>query len=383
MRLKAIPGSLVVAGLLLATACSQNGAVPSGGTSAGAGDAQAFIASVIPADTTSILKKDTKKVEIGSTVDPTNGDTGPHSLQMATYSYGKIKKGDLMYCNFANSAGTAGDGTTVDLISSAPGSKTATFAQSSKIEGCDGAAITYGNIVYATGLTSKDLVEFNQNGKQGKTYTKPIVDPLADGYGPEPPGGKGLYAPYFVFIGDVGSGSLDLYSLGLYGTNTDTQVVTGFAVTTVNGWQTFGPSGLAYDNKSGTLYIADGANNTIVAIEHTPNLLEKDEIVVNKGGKTFTCKHKSATCAKLVYSGSPLNAPYAECLLPNGNLIVADGADNTLIEMTPSGQVLDTESVDTSGTPGIFGLWATGKTDSDTIIYYTDANTNTIQALEP
>ena len=33
-------------------------------------------------------------------------------------------------------------------------------------------------------------------------------------------------------------------------------------------------------------------------------------------------------------------------MLPNGNLIVANTGNNTLVEMTPKGQVLDTKVVE-------------------------------------
>jgi hypothetical protein len=112
--------------------------------------------------------------------------------------------------------------------------------------------------------------------------------------------------------------------------------------------------------------------------------LDKDEIVVKPGGKTFSCKYPKTTCASLVYSGSPLNAPMASALLPNGNLVVANtqGTANTLVELTPAGQVLDTKVIDTSSTQGVFGLAASGTNDSNTVIYFTDTNSNNVQELE-
>ena len=113
------------------------------------------------------------------------------------------------------------------------------------------------------------------------------------------------------------------------------------------------------------------------------SLLEKGEIVVQPGGKTFKCAYPKTTCATLVYSGSPLNAPVASALLPNGNLIVANTqGGNKLVELTPSGQVLDTKIVDKSKTAGIFGLAAIGANDSNTALYYTDTNDNSLHELE-
>jgi len=104
---------------------------------------------------------------------------------------------------------------------------------------------------------------------------------------------------------------------------------------------------------------------------------------VKPGGKTFQCEHPKTTCASLVYSGSPLDAPIAATLLPNGNLIVANtgGAANTLVELTPHGQVLDTEVVDSSSKQGVFGLGASGTSDSSTVLFYADTNSNTVHEL--
>jgi ribosomal protein S11 len=370
---------LVAATLLLATACGGSTTVPSSAGTAGLDVRSA--GSATPEDTTSILKKLTKDVVIGTTVDPTNGDTYPRSLAMAHLNYGKIKKGQLLVCNFADSSGNAGKGTTIEEIATAAGSKPTTFAQSSGIEGCDGAAVTSQDQVYGTGLTSKKMVWFNQKGQIKKTYTSPIGDPLTDSFGASPPGS--LYAPFFIFVGDVGTGSIDNLSLGLYGTGNLLQAVTGFAVSSGTGSIPLGPAGLAYNIKKGTLYVTDGVTNTIVAITKAPNLLVKDEIIVKKGGKTFKCAHKTSTCANLVMSGSPLNAPEAATLLPNGNLVVANTAGgNTLVELTPAGKVLATKVVDKSSTPGVFALLAIGKTDSNTAIFYTDSNTNDVHELE-
>jgi len=150
-----------------------------------------------------------------------------------------------------------------------------------------------------------------------------------------------------------------------------------------------GPSGIQYNNTrtgslcNDTLYIVDGVDNTIVAVSNASNLLAKNEIVVQPGGKKFKCLHPDLTCATLVYSGSPLNGPVASALLPNGNLIVANTkGGNKLVELTPAGQVLATKTIDTSTTAHIFGLLATGTGDRDSALFYTDTKTNTLHELK-
>ncbi len=395
----------LVGALLAGSACSGNGTVPASPSGAGnsasqasnvdtnatlpAGDTSAALpAEDTPTDNTSILKKLKKDVVIGSTIDPTNGDTGPHALSVVKVNYLNFKKGQLLVCNFANSAGKGGKGTTIDVFDPKPGSKPTSFAQSSDIEGCDGVAGTSADDVYASGLTSGVVAGFTPAGKLIKTYGSPIEKPFSildascssspDAIDPAFCG----YSAEYIFVSDAKTGSIVSFSINNYGNPKPTQVATGFAANNKTNWSRLGPSGLSYDGKKDMLYIADGKSNTVVVFTNAGELLEKNEIVVLPGGKTFKCKYKKA-CGKLIYSGSPLDAPVAMTRLPNGNLIVANTkGGNTLVELTPAGQVLDKKVVDTSKTAGIFALQATGKSDTDTVLFYTDTNTNTLHELE-
>jgi hypothetical protein len=372
---------MLTAGALLATsACGGNATVPSGVVSA------PVASSIVPNDTTSILKKLTKDVEIGSTIDPKNGDMGPRAISLVSGNFG-LKKGQLLVCNFDDSAGTAGNGTTIEVLDPAPSSKPVTFTQNTKIEGCDGDATTAGNDVYGAGLVSGIVSEFTEKGKFKKSYGSPIEVPFADA---DAFCGE-AYAPEDLYIGDSKTGSLIklAFPISSSGHPQVIQVMTGFGVNTGSGWSVLGPSGMQYDSKkhgslcNDTLYIVDGVDNTIIAVSNASSLLEKNEIVVQPGGKTFKCAHPKSTCATLVYSGSPLNGPVASALLPNGNLIVANTlGGNKLVELTPAGQVLATKTIDKSKTAHIFGLLATGTSDSNTALFYTDTQTNTLQELE-
>jgi hypothetical protein len=388
MRLKINRSILLAAVIALATsACGGNGTVPSN-----AGVAGAVTGGAAPAtDTTSVLKLLTKNVTIGSTVDPTNGDMGPRAVTVVQYNYGELKKGQVLVCNFEDSSGKAGNGTTIERFDPVASSKPTTFFQNSKIEGCDGDAIDGGDTVYATGFTSKVMVSIDSKGQLKKTYGSPITQPMSDVEGPPLYG----YSPELVFGGNANTGGVDSFSFGGYGDNKGKEVVGGFDVNKGSGWSALGPSGVAYwcgqDGKAtcpyqshppDILYVADGACNAVVEINHASALLLKDEITIQPGCKKFTCKYPKDTCATLVKAGSPLNKPVAQTLLPNGNLIVANTGNNTLVEMTPKGKVLDTEVVDKSKTPGIFGLAAIGTKDSNTALFYTDINTNTLHELE-
>jgi hypothetical protein len=378
---------LAAVALLATSACGGNGSVPSspgvGNTALQLSVLQGGAAS--PADSTSILKKFKKDVVIGSTVDPTNGDMGPRALSRASITYGHLKKGQLVVCNFADASGTAGNGTTIDVLNPSPGAKPTTFVQSSKIQGCDGDALGSANDAYAAGLSSKIVAAFNQNGRYQKTYGLPIEAPLAsaDAFCGEP------YAPEDVYVSDSKTGAMVKFSISIYGNPNEVEVIQGFAVNKGSGWSVLGPSGMQYNARrigsrcNDTLYIVDGVDNTVVAISNASSLLVKGEIVVKPGGKTFTCKHPKVTCARLVYSGSPLNAPVASALFPNGNLIVANTVGgNKLVEITPAGKLLATKSVDKSSVAHVFALLAAGTSDSNTVLFYTDTKDNSVHELE-
>lgn len=373
---------MLFAGALFATtACGGNATVPRGVVSEQAAGA------VVSDDTTSILKKLSKDVEIGSTVDPSNGDMGPRAISLVRSTF-KLKKGQLLVCNFEDAAGNAGKGTTIEVLDPTPHSKPVTFTQNSKVEGCDGDAATPTNQVYGAGLLSGRLSQFTPDGTINKSYGSPIEAPLADA-----DAFCGLaYAPENIYVGDSKTGAvvkLSFLPVTGGGKAKMTQVIAGFATNKGSGWSALGPSGIQYDSRrtgnlcNDTLYIVDGVDNTVVSVSTASSLLQKNEIVVQPGGKTFKCAHPKVTCAKLVYSGSPLNAPEASALLPNGNLIVANTkGGNKLVELTPTGKILATKTIDTSTTPHIFGLVASGTSDSDTVLFYADTKTNTLQELK-
>ena len=51
------------------------------------------------------------------------------------------------------------------------------------------------------------------------------------------------------------------------------------------------------------------------------------------------------------------------------------------MELTPAGKILATKTIDTGTTAHVFGLLATGTSDSNTALYYTDTKTNTLHEL--
>jgi hypothetical protein len=383
----------ICAAVVILSACSQSNTVPTGTsnalppqTSPGQVPASSQVGDDAKhGDSTSILKQDTKNVVIGSTVDPKNGDEGPHSISIVKATLSPLKKGQLVVCNFEDSSGTPGNGTTIEVLNPTPSSSPTQFAQSSDIKGCAGVTTSsQSDYVYGAGMNSGKLVPFNPKGVEQSPITSPLEAPFSD----TDVANKGLYSAEYVFTSDAKTGAIVSAGVNTYASGFLMQVASGFSVNNGSGLNVLGPTGLSYYPKKNVLYIADGVTNTVVKFTNPNDLLLKNEIVVSKSGTKFTCSHKKTTCGKLIKSGSPLSSPIAMTALPNGNMIVANGAPasgggNELVELTPNGTVLDTEVVDTGSAPAIFGLAASGTSDSDTVIYYTDTNDNSVHELEP
>jgi hypothetical protein len=378
-----IATSVVAGSLLVLAACNSSNVPP---TSSGASTFSTSDSSIVDSvDTTSVLKKLTKDVVIGSTVDPKNGDQGPRGASVVASGYGGLKKGQIIDCDFEDSSGAAGKGTSAEKLGPSPG-KPATFFTSTKILGCADDAVSPANDdVYVAAFGTGNIVQVKPNGKIGKSWGKPLVNPISVIDGACTGGASHCgYSSEPIFASDAAIGGIVTFSVNFYGNHKVLEVINGFDVNKKTGWSALGPAGLAFNSsKNGTLYAVDGVDNTLVSFNNATELLESGEISVLKGGKTFKCKFPKTTCGKLIHAGSPLNAPVAMTMLPNGNLIIANSAGgNTLVEITTAGKVLDTKVVDKSKTQGIFGLHATGTSDSNTVLYYTDTNDNSLHELE-
>jgi DNA-binding beta-propeller fold protein YncE len=107
-----------------------------------------------------------------------------------------------------------------------------------------------------------------------------------------------------------------------------------------------GPTGLVFDNKTGTLFVASTADNAIYAIPNAEHRMT------------------SAGTGKIIYSDPVhLHGPLGMVMAPNGDLIVANGDAvnpdpmhlNELVEFTQHGKFVSQFQVDTA--PGsAFGV---------------------------
>ncbi|HKU81738.1 MAG TPA: hypothetical protein VJP76_06165 [Candidatus Tumulicola sp.] len=332
-------------------------------------------------DTTSILKQLTKTVAIGSTIDPTNGDKTPYGLlyvKKKPYGSSPLAKGDLVICNYADSSGTLGNGTTVDALPSKPGSKSKTYVQNAKLKGCAGVTISGYDAVYAADSTAKNVSGISSKGKIVQTLTnKALPMPWSvtynTGFG-YPPGDA-------IYTSDMSTGNVITLDLGAGSGPSYVTGITGFAVSGSSPGSMRGPTGVQYNPRNDTLYILDGVTNSLVSVAHAYEVLQQNgAIKVSADGKTFT--GPGAKDAKLLHIGKPLNDPIGSTLLPNGNLVVSNGAgSNMLVEIASNGQVLATKVVDKGKAHAVPGLASNGTSDTNTVIYFNDDNKNNVQLL--
>jgi hypothetical protein len=378
--------------VLLASACSAagtNSTVPS----ANAGAEQ--IASLGPVsngvqpnvDGTSVLKTLTKQTEIGSTVDTTNGDQTPSGItyiSRSPYGGGKYKKGDLVVCNYADKNGAMGNGTTEEVLLAKAGSKPVHLIASPDLKGCAGVAAepVYGYL-YAPGSAAKDVASTSPQGKifqkiSGSGLTQPYGGTFVDLNLSYPPGAG-------FWVGDATTGTVNRIDLGTQsGKPQVTPVIQGFKVNKGKPGSVLGPTALGFWQPNifadGNLYVVDGASNILYSFAKVyNNYYGSPSVKIGATGKTFT--GPQAKSAKVVLSGKPLSGSIALTTLPNGNVIVANGKTNELIEVETTGKVLATKVVDTGAGGAIRSITAAGTSDKNTVLYFTDSNSNTVQEL--
>jgi hypothetical protein len=109
-----------------------------------------------PEDNTSILDRLDDMKTIGSTVDPLNGDQNPYGLDIAKIDAGKLKRGDLVVCNFNNSANIQGTGTTIIALHPNVGSAPIHIAKDSSLNGCTEVALGSADDIWASAFSAND-----------------------------------------------------------------------------------------------------------------------------------------------------------------------------------------------------------------------------------
>jgi hypothetical protein len=298
---------------------------------------------------------------VNSTTVPGNGDVNPYGVAFVPAGFpggGALAAGDVLVSNFNNSANAQGTGTTIIQLrptgALAPPGTAETFFSSS-LPGLSTALgvlrsgyVLVGNVpttdgTYATiGQGALQLID--RNGHLLQTWTDPAF----------------LDGPWDLALDDHGSWALVFVSNVLSGTVTRLDVAITSSgpsllskTTVAKGYQSvpnaaalvLGPTGLAYDEPSDTLYVASTGDNAIFAISQAGH------------------RSSAVTLGHRVFAGSQLRGPLALRWAPNGDLLAANGdavnADplhpSEIVEFTIWGQFVREYDVDSSQ-GGAFGI---------------------------
>jgi hypothetical protein len=291
-----------------------------------------------------------------STVPP-NGDVNPYGVAFVPQGFqgtGVLSPGDLLVSNFNNSTNTQGTGTTIVRI--APDGKQSVFFQGSAGLGLTTALgvlksgfVIVGNVpTDANGVAQQgSLLILDANGKVVATLSDSA---LLDGPWDLALNDHGGRAQ--VFVSNVLSGTVTRIDLGIPKGGTpmvesETQIASGFAHRTDPNALVVGPTGLAFDARTETLYVASTADNAIFAIPDASDT------------------HRDHGTGRLIFNDPTyLHGPLGLVLAPNGDLIVSNGDAvnpnpnnaNELVEITRTGKFVAQFQLD-NGSPGAaFGI---------------------------
>ena len=311
---------------------------------------------------------------IGSIVDPTNGDQNPYGLAIAPATSGLLTAGDIVICNFNNSANVQGTGTTVEFIHPTPGSTGQRFAQGASLLGCGATAVLPDDRVAVTAKIANDVVIFTSSGATQTTFSgAPFNGPWGAAY-------ANSASKPAIYVANANDGSLvriNVLGANTYSTET---IATGFTVNGGAPGSIFAPYGMAYNPANDTLYIAETNTSKLVAIAGISNVAAGG-IAVSNNDSTFG--GPSGSSVSVVFSGSPLNNPLGDTLLANGNIVLVNSSDNVMSDISTAGHVAGTLVLDAGPAGALFSVAAATNAGGQQIVYFNDSNDGTVKFVGP
>jgi uncharacterized protein (TIGR03118 family) len=292
-----------------------------------------------------------------------NGDLNPYGVAFVPQDFqggGLLAPGDILVSNFNDSANVQATGSTIVKIT--PDGQQSTFFQSSTQLGLTTALgiLPQGFVLVgsAPATTVNGVNTVSDGGLLILDSSGNEIMELSDSallQGPWDLTIHNVDATHAqVFVSNVLSGTVTRIDLtipkgGTPQVESETQIASGYAHRTDPNALVVGPTGLAFDAKTDTLYVASTGDNAIYAIKDASDT-KKDR---GKG-------------QAVVQDPQHLHGPLALVLAPNGDLIAANGdavnADpnqpNELVEYTKHGRFVGQFQID-GGAPGAaFGLAA-------------------------
>jgi hypothetical protein len=307
---------------------------------------------------------------INSSTIPANGDLNPYGVAFVPDGFpggGSIAVGDVLVTNFNDSGNIQGTGTTIVSLSGhgplAPPGEAGVFFTSTLVGLSTALGVLRGGFVVVGNVSTKDgtfatigpgaLQVLDRTGKLIETWTDPV---FLDGPWDLTIDDHDRYA--HIFVSNVLNGTvsrLDV-SVGTRSVNLQniTTIAKGYSHVPNAAAVVLGPTGLALDVASDTLYVASTNDNAIYAVS---NARVRSNAAL-KGALVFTSEH--------------LRGPLALRFAPNGHLLTANGdavnADplhpSEIVEFTAGGDFVREYNVDaTQG--GAFGIDTRARDDAD------------------
>lgn len=302
---------------------------------------------------------------------PANGDVNPYGVAFVPEGFpggGLIRSGDVLVSNFNGSDNLQGTGTTIvqfrpEGVVEPAGSAETFFASalpglSTALGVLRGGWVVVGNVSTTDGtfatIGAGALQVIDKNGNLIHTWTDST---FLDGPWDLAIDDEGAVA--HLFVSNVLSGTISRLDVAVSATDVkllhETLIAQGYTHMPNPSALVVGPTGMAYDEETGTLYVASTADNAIYAIHHANQLTSP----VNLGTLIYT-------------DDAHLRGPLALRFAPNGDLITTNGdavnADiahpSEMIEFTRHGEFVREFDVD-PGQGGAFGFdtlpaWARG-----------------------
>ena len=303
-----------------------------------------------------------------TTTVPANGDVNPYGVAIVPRSTGKLVKGDILVSNFNNMGNLQGTGTTI--VQAAPDGSLSVFAEisTSDLPGpCPGGiGLTTALVVLRAGwvivgsLPTTDgtaptaqagcLIVLNSQGQAVETFSGNLIngpwdmtaldeDHKAVLFVTNVLNGTVAGSPDVVNQGTVVRIDLSIADHKMPRDKSRTVIGSGFPERTDPMALVIGPTGVGL-GRDGTLYVADSLANRIAAIPDAAH------------------RKKSAGTGRTVSINGTINDPLALAIAPNGDILITNGNDGNLVEVTPRGNQIATQMIDNTGAGAgtLFGL---------------------------
>jgi hypothetical protein len=354
----------------------------------------------------SVLMK-LKTIDTISTTVPSNGDINPYGLVRVPRSMGKLQEGDYLVSNFNAASNLQGTGTTIVEVSRAGALSVFSQIDATSLPGpCPGGVgLTTALAVLRTGWVIVGSLP-TSDGTSSTAQAGCLI--VLDSWGTpvETIQGSLINGPWdmtwldsdtraALFVTNVLNGTVSangnvvnqgtVVRVNLFVSEKTmpfleslTVVGAGFPERTDPAALVIGPTGLGlasncdrgedacnsgFGGREPVLYVADSLENRV-------------DIITNPLSRT-----QPAGPGKVLSSGGSLNDPLGLTVAPNGHILVVNGNDGFITEITSEGKQIAHKLLDTNGTPpgagALFGLIF----DPENGLVFVDDATNTLDLL--